>query len=270
MAMVPPADRGPEIRLELLSSRYFSISSSSASDKASISCSGTRAPGPRTRPGSRHELELGAQIGVRLRKISAFSSIRSMTPRKPSSAPRGSWRTTGFAEPAPDHVQRSGEVRAGPIHLVDEGDAGNAVLVGLPPDGLRLGFDAAHRVKHRHRAIEHAQRALHFDREIDVARSIDDVDAVVAPEAGRRGGGDGDAALLLLLHPVHRGGPFMHFTDLVDAGVVQDALGGRGLPGIDVRHDADVARTFERILRSIDSCSDPSPGPRAMPTLEPR
>jgi hypothetical protein len=32
------------------------------------------------------------------------------------------------------------------------------------------------------------------------------------------------------------------FTDLVrDARVEQDALGGRGLAGVDVRHDADVA-----------------------------
>jgi hypothetical protein len=75
-----------------------------------------------------------------------------------------------------------------------------------------------------------------------VARRIDDVDAVIAPEAGRRGGGDGDAALLLLLHPVHDGSAFVDFTDLVgDPGVEQDPLRGRRLPGINVRHDADVA-----------------------------
>ena len=34
----------------------------------------------------------------------------------------------------------------------------------------------------------------------------------------------------------------MNFTDLVvDPGVIQDALGGCGLAGVDVRHDADVA-----------------------------
>jgi hypothetical protein len=38
-------------------------------------------------------------------------------------------------------------------------------------------------------------------------------------------------------------------TDLVvHAGVKQDALGGRRLAGIDVGHDADVARPFEWIL----------------------
>ena len=48
-------------------------------------------------------------------------------------------------------------------------------------------------------AVEHPQTALHLDREINVAGRIDDVHPVLAPEAGGRGGGDRDAALLLLL-----------------------------------------------------------------------
>ncbi len=67
----------------------------------------------------------------------------------------------------------------------------------------------------------------------------------VAPLAGGRSGGDGDAALLLLLHPVHRGGAFVHLADLVRAaGVIQDAFGRGGLTGIDVGHDADIAHSF--------------------------
>src|SRR6201999_2340862 len=70
---------------------------------------------------------------------------------------------------------------------------------------------------------------------------VDDVDPVVLPEAGRRGGRDGDAALLLLLHEVHRGGAVMDFADLMGlAGVIEDALGRRRLAGIDVRGNADV------------------------------
>ena len=96
---------------------------------------------------------------------------------------------------------------------------------------------------------------LHFDGEVHVARGIDDVDAVLdavpEPEAGGGGGRDGDAPLLLLLHPVHRGRALVHFTDLVVlAGVVEDALGGGRLPGIDVGHDADVAIPVERGLTS--------------------
>ncbi len=43
--------------------------------------------------------------------------------------------------------------------------------------------------------------------------------------------------------------PFVHFTDLVAlAGVVKDTLGGRGLAGVDVRHDAEIAIVGESIL----------------------
>jgi hypothetical protein len=52
--------------------------------------------------------------------------------------------------------------------------------------------------------------------------------------------------LLLLDHPVHGRSAVVHLTDLVaDAGVEEDALGGRGLTGIDVRHDADVPSAIE-------------------------
>src|SRR5690606_28604271 len=91
-------------------------------------------------------------------------------------------------------------------------------------------------------AVEHAQRPLHLDGEVDVTRGVDEVDLVVAPEAGGRGRGDGDAAFLLLRHPVHGGGAVVDLTELVvDPGVEQDPLGGGRLTGVDVRHDADVA-----------------------------
>src|SRR5262249_9156848 len=138
------------------------------------------------------------------------------------------------------------EVRAHAVHLVDEREAGHAVAVGLPPDRLRLRLDAADAAEDDDPALQHAERALDLDREVDVPRRVDDVDAVVAPEAGGGGRGDRDATLLLLDHPVHDGGALVHFADLVaDARVVEDALGGRGLAGIDVGHDADVARLIE-------------------------
>src|SRR5712691_2622850 len=142
-----------------------------------------------------------------------------------------------------DLVEGPLEVGADAVHLVDEADTRDAVLVGLPPDGLRLRLNTCDRVEHGDGAVENAQRALDFGREVDVARRVDDVDAVVTPEAGGGGRRDRDAALLLLLHPVHDGGAFVDFTNLVrDPGVEQDPLCGRRLPGIDVGHDADVPR----------------------------
>src|SRR5436190_2434390 len=156
-------------------------------------------------------------------------------------------------ELAGDLLERPLEVRADAVHLVDEADARDAVLVGLAPDGLRLRLDAGDRVEHRDRAVEDAQRALDFGGEVDVAGRVDDVDAVLAPEAGRGGGGNRDPPLLFLFHPVHDRRALVDLTDLVgDAGVEQDALGRGGLAGIDVRHDADVARLSERCFPGHD------------------
>ncbi len=146
-----------------------------------------------------------------------------------------------------DLLERPLEVRADAVHLVDEADARDAVLVGLTPHRLRLRLDAGDRVEHRDRTVEHAQRPLDFGGEVDVSRRIDDVDAVIAPEARRRGRRNGDAAFLLLFHPVHDGRALVDLTNLVgDARVEQDPFRGGGLAGIDVGHDADVARSIER------------------------
>ena len=97
------------------------------------------------------------------------------------------------------------------------------------------------------------KRSLDFDGEVDVAGRVDDVEALVAPEGGRRGGGDGDAALLLLLHPVHGRGAVVDFADLVRlAGIIEDALGGRRLPGVDVGHDAEIAVVFDSVAARHD------------------
>src|SRR5258707_16351 len=146
------------------------------------------------------------------------------------------------AEPVDDILEAFIEVGAGLIHLVGEDDARNLVLVALTPDGLGLRLNALVGIEHAHRAVEHAQRTLDFDGEVDVAGGVDDVEPLAVPERGGRSRGDRDAALLLLFHPVHRRGTFVHFADLVTlAGVIEDALGGRGLAGIDMCHDTQVA-----------------------------
>ena len=162
-------------------------------------------------------------------------------------------------EPVLDRVEAEVEVGAGAVELVDEADPGHAVAVGLAPHRLGLGLHTGHAVEDGHRAVEHPQRALHLDGEVDVARGVDDVDPVVVPEAGGGGGGDGDAALLLLVHPVHGGGAVVDFTDLVVlAGVVEDALGGGGLAGVDMGHDADVAVAVEGRRSRGHGCSSGS------------
>jgi len=149
-------------------------------------------------------------------------------------------------EPVDDRVDGEVEVRAELVHLVDEADARDVVLVRLAPHRLGLGLDTLLAVEDGNGTVEHAKRALHLDGEVDVTRGVDDVDLVALPVAGRRGGGDRDPALLLLLHPVHGRGAVVRLAHLVvDPGVEEDPLGHGGLAGVDVRHDADVADPLE-------------------------
>ena len=96
------------------------------------------------------------------------------------------------------------EVGAQLVHLVDEADTGHVVLVSLTPHGLRLGLDTFLTVEDSHGAVEHTQRALNLNREVHVSGGVNDVDLVLLPETGGSSGGNGNTALLLLLHPVHR------------------------------------------------------------------
>ena len=63
--------------------------------------------------------------------------------------------------------------------LLTKAMRGTRVAIHLPPHRLGLRLHAGDRVEQRHGAVEHAQRALDFDGEIDVAGRIDDVDAVL-------------------------------------------------------------------------------------------
>jgi len=158
-------------------------------------------------------------------------------------------RHCGCAEAVADHVHDTPEVGAGAVQLVDEAEARHDVTIGLAPDRLRLRLDAGHAVEDDDSAVQHAQAALDLNGEVHVPGRIDDVNSMLVPEARRSSRGDRDPALLLLRHPVHRRSTLMHLADLVDLlGVKEDALGDRGLAGVDMGNDADVARTREAYL----------------------
>ena len=48
---------------------------------------------------------------------------------------------------------------------------GTLILLGLAPHGFRLRLDAGNAVEAGDRAVEHAQRTLDLDGEVDVARA---------------------------------------------------------------------------------------------------
>ena len=116
------------------------------------------------------------------------------------------------------------------------------MFVGLTPNRFRLRLNAVDSVEHSDGAIEYAEGTFDFDREIHVAGSIDDINAMIFPKTGGCGCGDRDPALLFLLHPVHDRIAVVNFTHAVRfAGVKQNALGGGRLTGIDMSHDPDIA-----------------------------
>jgi len=93
----------------------------------------------------------------------------------------------GGVEALPHHVDGAEIFGAHAIHLVDEGDLGNPVLVRLVPDRFRLGFHAAHGVEDDDGAVENPEGPFHLDGEIHVARRVYDVYFVIFPLAGRHG-----------------------------------------------------------------------------------
>ena len=80
-----------------------------------------------------------------------------------------------------DFLEHGLEIGPFAIHLVDERQPRHFVLVGLPPNGFALGFDAFAGAEHHDAAIEHPQAAFDFGREIDVAGRIDQIDDDIFP-----------------------------------------------------------------------------------------
>ena len=138
------------------------------------------------------------------------------------------------------------EVGTRAVHLVHVADTRHVILVSLTPDRLGLGLHAVGSRIGGDGAVEHTERTLHLSGEVDVSRSVNEIDLVLVlvplPVAGGCSRGDGDTTLLLLSHPVHGGCTIVHLADLVGlTRVEEDTLRSSCLTSVDVSHDADVA-----------------------------
>lgn len=141
--------------------------------------------------------------------------------------------------------QRVIEICAGAIELVDEREGGDVVGLGLAPDLLRLRFNAGDGVQEKHGAVEDAKRTFDFNGEVGVSGCVDDLNRCVAPSAAHRRRRDRDPHLLFLHAKVRGGVAVMNFTLAMNfAGAMKDAFGKRGLAGVDMRDDANVAECF--------------------------
>ena len=105
-----------------------------------------------------------------------------MMPANSSSLPIGKLHQNGVAFQLFFHLLHDAQrIGAGAVHLVDERQPRHMIALHLAIDGHRLALHAAHGAQHQNGAVQHAQAAFHLDREIDVARRIDEIDLVIDP-----------------------------------------------------------------------------------------
>ena len=87
-----------------------------------------------------------------------------------------------------------------------------------------------HRIEYGYGSVQHAQGALDFYGEVDMPGRVDNVNAMLAPFAGRGGRGDCDAALPFLIPVIHDGRAVVPSPIYGPTGVIQYPLGRRRLP----------------------------------------
>ena len=141
----------------------------------------------------------------------------------------------------------------------------------------RLTLNATHSTRDENCAIEHAQRAFDFDRKVDVARRVDEINSVIAPIATCRRRLNRNALFSFEIHGVHLGANFIFafhlnhkqankqsinqsnsknahachtLTHLVNfrnaSSVKKNALRQRCLARVNVSRNSDVARLGQR------------------------
>jgi hypothetical protein len=119
------------------------------------------------------------------------------------------------------------------------------VFVRLTPDRFRLGFHTPDSAKNRNGSVKYPHGAFNLDGEVHVAGCINNIYLMIPPETGCGRRRYSNTPLAFLLHPVHCGGAFMNLAHLVlAAGIKQDTLRSRRLPGIDMSGNPDVSYVF--------------------------
>ena len=141
----------------------------------------------------------------------------------------------------------------------------------------RLRLDPLRRVDDEQRALAGLERARDLVREVDVPGRVDEVELMAAPAHAHGLCLDRDPPLALELHRVEE--LLAHLPRGDGAGQLEDAVGERRLPVVDVRDDREVAnavllhrdqRSYEgssrRARNSSNASSSRSPSARASAT----
>lgn len=150
-----------------------------------------------------------------------------------------------------------GEVELGDeaVELVEDEAGAEALEEGLAEGGVSLDVDALDGVDEDERRVGEPRGGGDLGAEVDVARGVDEVDAV-APVVEHDGGGlHGDGAALLLVEVVHEAeAPREPRVDEAVPAGGDEVVGQRRLAVVDVRQDARVA--YPPRVRRRRHCGD--------------
>ena len=145
----------------------------------------------------------------------------------------------GDAEHAFDLVGVEIRVGRGKVDLVQRRDDLEVVLERQVAVGEGLRLDSLGRVDDEHHPFAGRQRPGHLVPEVDVTRSVDEVEHVIAPFDAHVLCLDRDAALALEIHRVEVLLP--HLPRIHRAGQLEDPVRERGLAMVDVGDDAEIS-----------------------------
>ncbi|OQC73093.1 MAG: hypothetical protein BWX45_00692 [Deltaproteobacteria bacterium ADurb.Bin002] len=136
-------------------------------------------------------------------------------------------------------------IGAAAVAFIDKRNAGDFVALHLLIDGDGLGLNAPDGAQNQNRAVQHAQGPFHFNREIHVAGSIDNVDFMALPFAIGCRRRDGDSSFLFQIHGIHGRAHAVFSLHVVNGmnslGIKQNSLAERRFTGVDMRADPDIA-----------------------------
>ena len=150
------------------------------------------------------------------------------------------------AERALQLVDEFERLARGAVALVHEREDGDAAAAADVEQLARLRLDALAGVDHHDGRVDRGEHAVGVLAEVVVAGGVEQVDAVVVVVELQHRARDGDAALLLELHPVAGGGALVlaggdGAGQVQGASVEEELLRERGLAGIRVRDDREGA-----------------------------
>ena len=188
-------------------------------------------------------LELGVRIALRRRNV-AYDALKDVVDAHAGLGRAGNRVRRVDADHVLDFLGGRIGVRALKVHLVEDGEHGHAEVDGGVAVRNRLGLDALRSVDDEQRAFARGERTAHFIGEVDVPRSVDEVEFVDLAVLGLvlEGGGlrlDRDAAFTLEVHAVEHLGA--HFAVGKTAAALDQAVGERRLAVVNVGDDREVA-----------------------------